>query len=91
MTHTWALFYGPKSEQGGVTQHKANSPETSGALDHRILQYFTKTGNPAHDQVEYMKRECVRLKMNHLVAQPTDPIFLMGDLQDGGLNLAMVE
>ena len=32
--------------------HKANSPESCGALGHRIQQYLTKTGNPAREPVE---------------------------------------
>ena len=59
--------------------HKANSPETCGALGHRIQLYLTKMGNQARDSVEYMQRECARLAMNHLAAQPTAPIILMGD------------
>ena len=62
------------------TSHKSGGPETIGALGHRIWHYLTKTNNPAQDPVDYMKQECARLAMNHLVTQPAVPIFLLGDL-----------
>ena len=84
-----------------LVHHKANSLETCGALGYRIQLCLTKTGNPARDHVEYMQLECARLAMNHLVAQPTAPIILMGDfnktedrlhhwLHDGGWTSPLI-
>ena len=66
--------------------YKANSPETCGARGRRIQQYLSKTGNPARDPVEFKKREYARIAMSYLVAQPTAPIFLVGDFNKRRTN-----